>query len=368
MAPITARNARAADLAARFPSVVLAPSETYDRAPAGYATEVPNPAMEALNARHASQPVFRCPEARALELPDALVFDAGTAMTAAGDLVLDSFNIGNRRVVNRVDRLDEGTSRLDLPDAVPEFAGTWMLCKKIGSSNYAHILLEMLPRIPLLRAALGARFADIRLILPDPEGRLGEVMGQMLDWLGVGDQVMRTGHDFVGRFERLVVPWNLSSHPFWIHPAAIRSLEDAAADDRADGPERVFISRLDAGKRRLVNEDAVFARLQARWPDMRRVACGDLGFAEQRRVLARARMVVAVMGGSFGNLVFAPRGGRVACLGPAQFTDLFFRNLAAQKGMDYLELRGTPLTDRPHSAFHLSEPMIERLIDHLERP
>jgi capsular polysaccharide biosynthesis protein len=368
MPALTATHARAADLAARHPSVTLAPPDRYTRPPAGYLSETPNLAMEALNARHAAEPSFQVPAARAVELHDAVVFDAGTVLTAAGELVLDSFNIGNTRVVNRVRRLDEATSTLDLPDAIPVFPGTWALAKKIGSSNYAHVLLEMLPRLPLMRAAMGAAFEGMRLILPDPEDALGARLGEMLGWLGVQGRAMRTGHGFVGRFERLWVPFGLSSHPFWLHPAALRALAAAAAGEARDGPERLFVSRMDAGKRRLVNEDAVFARLVARWPGMARVACGTLDFAAQRRVFGRARMVVAVMGGSFGNLVFAPPGGRVACLGPAQFTDLFFRNLAAQTGMDYAEFRGTPLTDRPHSAFHLGDAMIDRLIDHLARP
>jgi capsular polysaccharide biosynthesis protein len=277
---------------------------------------------------------------------------------------MDSFNIGNRNVVNRVFRADEHSSDVPFDRPIPFFAGTHLLAKKIGSSNYSHWLVEMLPRIPLARDAMGAAFDGVSIILPDPGGALGDIVQQSMEMLGLAGRGVATGHAFVGRFERLIVPFNLSRHPFWLHPAAVRAVE--ALHPPQPAGRWLFVDRRDSAKRVLRNEDAVFARLQARFPQLERVTCAGLTLARQAALFGSAAVVVAVMGGSFGNVAFMPRGGRVVCIGPGQFADLFFRNLATQKGMRYLEVRGTPETAAPQASFALADGSVDCIARFLE--
>jgi capsular polysaccharide biosynthesis protein len=363
-AVVTARNVTAAALAAEVPVLRLAGAERYARPAAGYVNEIANPRMDALNADYAAGGGITVPAAQALVLQDAVVFDSGTVMTADGRLVMDTFNIGNRNVVNRVFRADAGTSEVPFDRPIPRVAGTHLLAKKIGSSNYSHWLVEMLPRIPLVRDAMGAVFDGVRVILPDPGGALGDIISQSMQMLGLAGRGLSTGHDDVARFERLVVPFGLSRHPFWLHPAALRAVEALHSPQPAG--RWLFVDRRDATKRVLRNEDMVFARLQARFPQLERVTCAGMTLAGQAALFGGAEVVVAVMGGSFGNVAFMPRGGRVVCIGPGQFADLFFRNLATQKGMHYLEVRGTPEGDGPQASFALADPTVDAMIGFLE--
>jgi capsular polysaccharide biosynthesis protein len=363
-AVVTAGHATAVVLSAEVPVLKLAGAERYARPPAGYINEIANPQMDALNADYEAQGGLTVPVARALVLEDAVVLDSGTVMTADCRLVMDSFSIGNRKVVNRVFRIDEHSSDVPFDRPIPFFEGTHLLAKKIGSSNYSHWLVEMLPRIPLVRDAMGAAFDGVRIILPDPGGALGEIVAQSLDMLGLAGRGMVTGHDFVGRFERLIVPCNLSRHPFWLHPAVVRAVEALQAPQPAG--RWLFVDRRDSAKRVLRNEDAVFARLQARFPKLERVTCAGLTLAQQAALFGSAEVVVAVMGGSFGNVAFMPRGGRVVCIGPGQYADLFFRNLATQKDMGYLEVRGTPESAAPQASFRLADGSVDAVIGYLE--
>ncbi len=363
-AVVTARHATGADLAAEGTALLLAGAERYARPAAGYVNEIDNPRMDALNADYAAQGGFTVPAARALVLQDAVVFDSGTVMTADGRLVMDSFNIGNRKVMNRVYQADAHSSDVPFDRPIPVFAGTHLLAKKIGSSNYSHWLAEMLPRIPLVRDAMGAAFDDVRIILPDPGGALGDIVAQSLEVMGLAGRGMVTGHEFVGRFQRLIVPCGLSRHPFWLHPAAVRAVE--ALQPPQPAGRWLFVDRRDSTKRVLRNEDAVFARLQARFPQLERVTCAGLTLAQQAALFGSAAVVVAVMGGSFGNVAFMPRGGRVVCIGPGQFADLFFRNLATQKDMRYLEVRGTPEGAGPQASFALADSSVSSIIGFLE--
>jgi capsular polysaccharide biosynthesis protein len=363
---VTARHVTGAALADEVPSVQLAAAEWYARPTTGYLTEIANPKMDKLNADYEAAGGFTCPEARALVLDDAVVFDSGTVITADGRLVMDTFLPGGRHVINRVFQVDAQRSELPFAGRIPHVSGAHLLCKRVGCANYSHWLLEMFPRLPLCSDAMGAGFSALSPVLPAPGGAMGDIVAQSLDWVGMAGRGRATGHDHVARYERLVVPYGLSKHPFWLHPAAIRRIE-AMTDPAPQAQRWLFVSRQDSEMRVLRNEDEVFGRLQAVFPQLERVVCTGLTLAEQRQLFAQARVVVAVMGGSFGNIVFAPRGGVVVCIGPGQFRDLFFRNLATQKAMRYLEVRGTPEGPGVHASFTLSRRSVRAVRRFLEQ-
>jgi len=72
---------------------------------------------------------------------------------------------------------------------------------------------------------------------------------------------------------------------------------------------RLFVSRADARKRRLVNEDEVFARLEQF--GFERLAPGRLPVADQIRLFSEAKVVAGAHGAGLTNLIFMPEGGSV---------------------------------------------------------
>jgi capsular polysaccharide biosynthesis protein len=97
--------------------------------------------------------------------------------------------------------------------------------------------------------------------------------------------------------------------------------------------ERLYFSRSRAGRRRVSNEEELWAELAPR--GFSRVWLEELTWAEQIAACRRARVVVAAHGAGLANLVFCPPGTRVVELvGRAYFNPTFWR-LAALRGHDY---------------------------------
>jgi capsular polysaccharide biosynthesis protein len=299
-----------------------------------------------------------------LKSENALVIDSGTVITEDNELVMDTFNSSNALVKNSISPVDKKYSKFSPPASIPRFLGKHLLIKKIGVSNYSHYVLEMFTRALLVKRKFPQLFSDLRLIVPISGIPLDNVVRRSLAQVGAEGRALETDNEFVGRFEELFFITGISQHPKWIHPAAIREIETfyKVPPVVTENSVPIFVTRQDAGKRRLKNEDQVFEACQKVLPNIVRVSCTGLQFDEQIQTFSNASIVIAVMGGSFGNIVFCPRNIKCVCIGPGQFSDLFFCNLAFQKSMEYYELRGTPESDRPHSAFNLDCKGIETLI------
>jgi capsular polysaccharide biosynthesis protein len=120
------------------------------------------------------------------------------------------------------------------------------------------------------------------------------------------------------RFERLVFPTFLD--PSTVTPRQIAWLRDVMfrafpAAAKRDGPRRILVSRRDAMARRLSNEAALAARLEAL--GFVCVTPGALPVAEQIRLFASADIVVAPHGAGNVNMAFCPPGAAFLELVPA---------------------------------------------------
>ncbi len=100
-------------------------------------------------------------------------------------------------------------------------------------------------------------------------------------------------------------------------PASRRILSDTVEAMRsssgvspAAGPtRRLFVSRADAKKRRLLNEDEIFARLEGF--GFERVTAGNLSFADQVELFSEAQIAAGPHGAGLTNAMFMPEGGAV---------------------------------------------------------
>jgi hypothetical protein len=107
-----------------------------------------------------------------------------------------------------------------------------------------------------------------------------------------------------------------------------------------DGPARMFVTRRGGTRRRLLNEDDVFAVLARH--GFRRVALEDYSTAEQIGMFGNATHVVAQHGAGLVNLLFARPGTRVLELFSGE--ELYrYRFLSHAAELDYSSIAG----DRP---------------------
>jgi capsular polysaccharide biosynthesis protein len=218
--------------------------------------------------------------------------------------------------------------------------GTALLLGASNSDNYYHWLLESLPRWKMLQDA-GYTDYDYVLLHSKPF----RFQDETLDRLNVPrEKRLRCNKNFVHQFDRLVVP--AMPFPLWqVTPWAcewVRSLFPG----RSGGPERIYLSRRDEKRRRLVNE----AELEARLKRMGFVCVqpGKMSVAGQAALFSAAKWVVAPHGAGLANLAFAPHGAKVIELFHPDNQTPCYKHLALAQGQRYASLIGTRTRELAH--------------------
>ncbi|MCX6937299.1 MAG: glycosyltransferase family 61 protein [Verrucomicrobia bacterium] len=257
----------------------------------------------------------------AARLPVARVLGAGTVLAGDGSSLASDGSGDFGGAEGRPWLLDAGDLRcpvtLDGPVAVAAV--------NLGA-GYCHWLLEELPRllgVPLgeaehvivhagpgyARAALARRGGKERLVEP-----------------------RRNSHFACAP---LLVP-ALVGRAGWPTPTALARVEaftEGLGRTEPGRGERLYFSRSRAGRRRVNNEEELWAELATR--GFNRVWLEELSWPEQIAACRRARVVVAAHGAGLANLVFCPPGTRVVELVNRTYFNPTFWRLASLRGLDY---------------------------------
>ena len=199
--------------------------------------------------------------------------------------------------------------------------------------NFYHWTMDILPRLgwyedlPELRdmplvmwdSAPGFVRASLALAAPD---------AQVL-WLPKG----------VHSFERLAVPTNFSNPTTlsarsvdYLRERYLPALRRALPDDFA-ASERLYVSRADAGIRRIANEPELEARLAEH--GFRKVVMSDHSLAAQAELFARAKWIVAPHGAALVNLSFCKPDAKVVEIFQEGHESRSFYAIAGLVGLDY---------------------------------
>ena len=237
--------------------------------------------------------------------------------------------------------------------------GTALLLGAANSDNYYHWLFDSLPRWKMLQDAGYTNYDHVLL-----HSQSCHFQDETLDRLNVPEaKRLRCNKNRVYQFDRLVVP--AMPFPLWqVAPWTcewVRSL----FPERRGGPERIYLSRRSATRRRLVNE----AELEARLEEMG-VACVQpemMSVAEQAASFSAAKWVVAPHGAGLANMVFAPIGALLVELFHPDKQNQTYRNLAAACGLRYASFVGRRTRDpgRPDdrdAEFTIEIPEVLRLL------
>lgn len=188
--------------------------------------------------------------------------------------------------------------------------------------NYYHFVVENLPeRLAALRSAVEA-FGQITLLLPESDHPLDTVLGSEARRLYPGLPVRKLKRCEKLRCEAVVVH-RVRRSSIFRSPASRQLLCLAVEAMRQTfqvlpvpprlscdvGKRRLFVSRADAKKRRLLNEEEVFRRIEHL--GFKRVMPGLLPVAEQIALFSEAQIVAGPHGAGLTNLIFMPEGGAV---------------------------------------------------------
>lgn len=220
------------------------------------------------------------------------------------------------------------------PPAVTEVAGSVGVLSTRGSDNYYHFLMDVLPRLELLRRA-GAQPDAYRV------NRTTRFQRELLDHLGLtADRCLGDEKYPHMRADELVVPSlpdDLLRTPPWIVPWLRASF---LPDDVRPPHRRLYVSRGDTKHtRRVDNEAELVAVLEPLGFEV--IDPGALAPAEQVRAFAEAECIVGPHGAGLTNLAFAAPDTAVVELFARDYVNECFWALAcAVEGLRYRYLVG----------------------------
>lgn len=122
---------------------------------------------------------------------------------------------------------------------------------------------------------------------------------------------------------------------------------------------RLYVTRADTKKRRILNEPELQPLLAAR--GFETVAPGRMPLKEQAQLFAQAEMIVGAHGAGLTNILFAPKGARVVELFPADKVKNTYFLLAKSLGQSYRGVIGSAGNSREW--FSIAARQVEQALD-----
>lgn len=210
--------------------------------------------------------------------------------------------------------------------------------------NYYHFHQDHLAGL-LMVEQLRARHPDAVVLLPDYLPWQAEAVGLLAPALG---ETRCAGSRHVAA-RRLLVPSLAQSVKRRVDPLLAEALRRVrrAALPAAGGAARVYISRLGAGRRPLLNEEELIAALNVRGFAI--LDTRGMGYRQQVAALSGARFILGVHGAGLVNIGFAPARALVMEIFNQAYVPPYFVQLAALLGLRYrcfIDLGEGP--SRPH--------------------
>jgi capsular polysaccharide biosynthesis protein/tetratricopeptide (TPR) repeat protein len=191
-------------------------------------------------------------------------------------------------------------TRLPQTEAAP-IAGSVAVLTGLSGHNYFHWMVDILPRLDLLRQSVHLSEIDWFWI----NAPQAEFQQATLRALGIPSSKILPADQYPWiQAERLLAPVFPGSLG-WVEPWALRFLRQQflpLADAELPGHERIYISRRSAHHRRLLNEAAVLEVLEPL--GFRVVELEQLSFAQQVSLFAQAKVILAPHGGGLTNIIF----------------------------------------------------------------
>jgi len=229
------------------------------------------------------------------------------------------------------------------------YSGEYYLLGMIWADNYYHWLLEILPRLSLME-----EFDQLKKLPIILNRDLKQFQKDTLRLAGISmDQIVRFDGSF-WQVERLYYPsplsgpGNPSPHSVsWLRKKFLEKLEPSGA---CEATSYLYVTRRDAGQRRILNEDEIISFLETK--GFKVICPGEMTFLEQVEAFRRAKLVVAPHGAGLSNMVFAPSGSSLIELFPDTFANACYWSLANVCGQNYSCLVGNSVNR--YKDFYLS--------------
>lgn len=272
------------------------------------------------------------PQARLGITSEAIALVPGGRVYGSGIVIAPDGKTVARDVSLDFGRAGEGHWLLkDQKMRAPErIAGLVAVVATTLGESYAHWLLDELPRLISLR-----REGDFPILIAHTDSEFSRTAVKLAHCHARLIEPARRHHI---QADQLVVP----ALPGWIGRVSaehVRRITDFAAPwvkSSRVSPERIYLSRALAQRRRVENESEIRAALEAQ--GFVTVQLENLSWFDQMSLFDGAKLVVAPHGAGLANLVFSRPGTRVIeCFG-REYVNACFSQLADVCSLEYLPL------------------------------
>lgn len=205
----------------------------------------------------------------------------------------------------------------------------------VAGWNYYHWMFDILPRIHLLQKS-GISVDQYAINSIDKP-----FQRETLHKLGIlGEKMILLNNQTHLLSTRLVVP-SLPGHsgymPKWVCDF-LREEFLCSEEPAVEEYERIYISRMKAGYRKVINEYEVIPALEEL--GFKSVILEDLPLVDQVHLFASAEIIVAPHGAGLTNLVFCKPGTKVIEIFSPNYVNVCYWALSNQMELDYYYLLG----------------------------
>lgn len=125
--------------------------------------------------------------------------------------------------------------------------------------------------------------------------------------------------------------------------------------------KRIFVSRIDASVRKMINEDEVYEMLKLEY-DFTKVVLGSMNLETQAQLFANADIIIGPHGAGMGNIVFAKPEATVIELFSTNHINPLFHTISSILKFNYGYILGMPLSDKRHGDYTVSTKKVKQLM------
>lgn len=238
-------------------------------------------------------------------------------------------------------------NRSQLP-AARSVRGTAVVLNNPWCHNYYHWMLEVAPRIMLMRAAGLA--ADWYVV--ECQSRYQQ---RVLELLGVPrERWVQPHYGLHLRADTLLRPSQPGTDAWRAMSAAIQESARAEAVGSSPPRRRLYISRRSAAHRKLANEPELMELLKRYGFESHSFENCD--FARQVELISQAEIVVSVHGAALANLIFAQPGTRVVEICPLNRYNIdCFPRISHKMGLEHVTVLANSTRFRQHLQVELDD-------------
>jgi hypothetical protein len=232
----------------------------------------------------------------------------------------------------------------------------------LGSSqvSFYHFVTEVVGDWWFLKQ-MGYRESDFSAIVV--HGHRKDWQEEILDILRIPGDKRHYHFEVKARHIDLVVPYRTKGDavtvPSWMCDALWSELGKGLGN-RA-GSRKIYLSRKDAPRRRMINEADMTRRLRKLGFEILQLE--GMTIAEQQALLGSAQVVVAEHGAALTNIVWCPTNATVVDIHPSVPAMPCYKILAELRGLRYIPVFVARSEDLERDDWSISAEAIERVLD-----